>query len=187
MVRGRRLGLKEVTRADAQLLADWLGDEDFAGPFLDVWSVTAKQWEQMLSVPWPAAEAGMFLIRDSVTDEPLGLTGYFNPFTRPDLYKGLELWVQVHPRFRERGLAVETACLLVNHLFSTLDVTRLQAFITVGHDVSCRGAEAVGLQREGVCRGITSIRGHRADMYLYSLLRSDWVSEEVYRRNRHPF
>lgn len=187
MVRGRQLGLKEVTSADARLLSDWLGDEDFAGPFLDVWSVTAEQWGQLLSMPRPVADECMFLILDSVTDEPLGLTGYFNPFTRSDLYKALEFWVQIHPRFRQRGLAVQTSCLLVNHLFSTLDVTRIQVLISVGHDVSCRAAERTGMQREGVCRGITSIRGHRADMYMYSILRSDWVSEEEYRRNRHPF
>lgn len=172
--------LKPVAREDAQLLADWLGDPDFAGSFLNVWSLSREQWEGMLSHPWDSRTDGMFLLLDPEEREPMGLMGYFNPFTRSDLFKGLEIWAQVHPRFRQRRIAVTACRMLISRLFSTLPVERIQATVTVGNDVSCRLATGMGMQREGVCRAITLLNGRYADMYLYSIVRSDWRSEAEY-------
>ncbi|MDY7233135.1 GNAT family N-acetyltransferase [Hyalangium rubrum] len=176
--------LKSVVREDSQLLADWLGDPDFAGSFLNVWPVSREQWEGMLSHPWDARTDGMFLILASEGGEPMGLVGYFNPFTRTDLFQGLEIWAQVHPRFRQRRIAVTACRLLISRLFSTLPVERIQATVTVGNDAPCHVAHLLGMQREGICRSITLLNGRYADMYLYSILRSDWRSEAEYLQAR---
>jgi RimJ/RimL family protein N-acetyltransferase len=174
MLVGEYVQLRQVTREDAASLAAWLADPGFAGDFLDVWTQDRAQWEQKLSLPMEPMSWGIYMGIERETGEPVGLVGYFNPFTRPELFRGLEIWGQIHPRFRKRKLAIEGGSLLIGHLFETLPVERIQGHVAVGNEPSWRASEAMGLKREGLCRGLSVLHGRPIDMYLYAILRSDW-------------
>ncbi len=65
----------------------------------------------------PEQHAYFITSRDAA--EILGTIGYWHPFSSkyPAMFRGLELYWQVHPKFRPQGIATQAACLLVNHLF----------------------------------------------------------------------
>jgi len=113
--------------------------------------------------------------------------GFVNPFTIPTLWRALEIWYQVHPKARGNGHASQAACLLVNHLFSTRPLERIQATVVVGNDASCRVLENAGMQRDGVYRRVFFLHGQYVDMHLYSIVRDDWHDEDAYRASQRPF
>ncbi|WP_395852812.1 GNAT family N-acetyltransferase [Cystobacter fuscus] len=188
MLVGRNLGIRIATLEDASFLADWFSNPETLGKFYNVWPSTRVHWEQTLSERSGSRErGGFYLIMHPESPSPVGVCGYFNPFTMWELFRGVELWGQIHPQFRARGFATQSACLMINHLFNALPLERIQATIVVGNEPSCRAAEAIGMRKEGTYRDVSFLHGRYVDMELYSIVRSDWQSEEVYRQDRPPF
>lgn len=186
MLIGKNVSLRPPVIGEAQLLADWSSDPEYLGQFFNVWPTTREVWERNITRDRNREEEGLYLIVSRDAGEPMGLVGYFNPF-KLDFFKGLELWWQVHPWFRKRGIATQAACLLVNHLFNTIAIERLQATIAVGNERSCRVAEGAGMQRDGLYRRVTFLHGRYVDVLLYAIVREDWKDEETYRQGRRPF
>ncbi len=186
MLIGRNVRLEPATVDSAALLADWFSDPAYLGDFNPVWPSSPQEWENNLAHP-EGHENGFYLIVSNATDEPMGAAGYFNPFTQADFFAGREIWYQVHPRFRRRGIATQTACLLVNHLFDTVALPRIQATVAVDNEPSCRVVTAAGMQRDGVLRRVTFLHGRYVDMYLFAITREDWSDEAHYRAHCPPF
>lgn len=186
MLIGENVRLRPVTPDDAQLLADWFSDPEYLGDHFNIWPMTRHQWEQLLAKD-DAPDTRRYLIIDRESESPTGTAGYMNPFTLPKIYKGTELWWHVHPEFRRRGIATQAVCLLANHLFNATPIARIQATIVVGNGISCRVAEAAGMQREGIYRKVAFVHGRYVDMYLYAIVRDDWKDEGSYRKGRKPF
>ncbi|HEX5751301.1 MAG TPA: GNAT family protein [Archangium sp.] len=188
MLVGRNFSIRLATVEDAAFLADWFSNPENLGKFYNVWPTTRMHWEQTLSErPGPRERGGVYLAIHPEFPTPVGVGGYFNPFTLWELFRGVELWGQIHPQFRGRGVGTQAACLMINHLFNALPLERVQATIVVGNEPSCRAAEAIGMRKEGIYRNVSFLHGRYMDMYLYSIIRADWQSEEVYRQGRPPF
>lgn len=74
---------------------------------------------------------------------------------------------------RGKGVGTTAIRLLVEHLFATTEVDRIEASTDV-ENVPCQKALGkAGLRREGIIRGAQLRRGKRRDMVAYSILRSD--------------
>jgi RimJ/RimL family protein N-acetyltransferase len=177
---GRRIRLSEYASSDAALLADWMNDPAYWGAFYNVWTSTEEQWQaQIAAQDGDGAEKLSFLIRGGKDDRPLGTAGYFTPYTL-NAHRALEIWYQVHPNERGKGVATEAAAILTNHLFSALPIARVQATSIDGNEASCRVMERIGMQHEGFLRDVSFLRGRWVGMHIYSIVRSDWQSESEY-------
>jgi ribosomal-protein-alanine N-acetyltransferase len=73
-----------------------------------------------------------------------------------------------------QGLVVEAARAVLDHVFASHPVTRLQCRCKVENTASARVMEKLGLQREGVLRSAIHHRGRDWDMACYAVLRSEW-------------
>ena len=186
MLIGEMLDLRPVTAADAKLLTEWFNDPEYLGPFFNVTPHSEAEMEKNLSSEAPSSDEPMYLITRRDTDEPLGLIGHMNPFTNEE-YHGREIWYQVHPRFRRKGIARQAASLLVNHLFDSTPVERIEAKVVVGNEASCRVLEGAGMQHEGICRRVVFLHGRYVDLHLYSIIREEWGGEKSYRAARRAF
>jgi ribosomal-protein-alanine N-acetyltransferase len=186
MLIGKNVSLRPPRIEEAQLIADWYNDPEYLGEFFNIWPTTREARERNITRERNRDEEGAYVIADRETGEPMGMIGYFSPF-KLDFFRGLELWWQVHPRFRGQGIATQAACLLINHLFDATPVERIQATIVVGHERSCRVAEGAGMQRDGVYRNMTFLHGRYVDMHLYAIVRDDWEDEATYRQGRRVF
>jgi ribosomal-protein-alanine N-acetyltransferase len=76
--------------------------------------------------------------------------------------------------FWGRGLAVEAGRALLNHLFASYDVERIQAHFMEGNTASGRVLEKLGLTFEGVHRRGLFHRGRFWDLHWYAVLRDEW-------------
>lgn len=184
MLAGKNISIRPATAEDALLLAGWFSDPAYMGEFNNVWPVTPAQMTRDISMAPSDRSGGMFVITRNDNGEPAGAIGYFNPYALADFFKGYEIWYQVHPGFRRKGIARQAVSLLINHLFDALPVERLQATIEPENKASIRVIEQAGMQRDGVYRKVTFLHGRYSDMLLYSITREDWGSEEAYRKGR---
>jgi ribosomal-protein-alanine N-acetyltransferase len=181
MLIGKNVRLAEYEPALAPLLTEWMNDPEYWGPFYNVWTSTEPQWEAELAKDSDAYQRVSFVIRSRDDDRPLGTIGFFTPFTLSLLHRAFEIWYQVHPGERRRGVGHQAAAILVDHLFSSQPVERIQATVVSGNDASCAVLEKVGMQHEGTLRDLFFLRGRFVDLQMYSIVRKDWISEQAYR------
>jgi RimJ/RimL family protein N-acetyltransferase len=73
---------------------------------------------------------------------------------------------------------------MVDYLFLSKDIARIQAIVQVRNVASQRGLEKAGFQREGTMRDESFDRGEWRDYYLYSILRRDWKEPKILTRNK---
>lgn len=185
MLIGTTVSLRPITTENAQLLADWANDPEWAVPYFNYWPTTKQEWERQIAEP-KLPDVHRYLIVDRTTAEPMGHIFYWNPYTI-GLLQGLEIGYGVHQSFRRRGVATQAACLLVNHLFDATPLERFQGVVHPENVASQRVLEAAGMRREGIYRKVMFLHGRFIDAYLYSIVRDDWKDEACYRAGRPPF
>ena len=88
-------------------------------------------------------------------------------------FGSFEIGIWVFPEYRGRGIGAEAQRQLVNYLFATTPVHRLQAGTEVDNVAEQRALEKVGFRREGVLRGVDLRHGAWRDGVMYGLLRDD--------------
>jgi RimJ/RimL family protein N-acetyltransferase len=84
-----------------------------------------------------------------------------------------EIGIALFPEYRGRGIGTEAQRRLVEYLFRTTPVHRLQAGTEVDNIAEQRALERVGFRREGVTRGAAFRAGRWRDGVMYGLLRDD--------------
>jgi RimJ/RimL family protein N-acetyltransferase len=151
MLIGKHIRLAEYEPSFAPFMTEWVNDPEYWGPFYNVWTSTQPQLEEELEKVGDDSRLS-FVIKARDDDRPLGTIGYITPSTMPTLFRGLEIWFQVHPKERGNGAATQAAAILVDHLFSAQPHQRVQATAVVGNDASCRMLERIGMTHEGVIR-----------------------------------
>jgi RimJ/RimL family protein N-acetyltransferase len=94
----------------------------------------------------------------------------------------IELGCWLVPSERKKGYATETTQLMIDYLFLSKEIARIQAIVDVRHVASQRVLEKAGFQREGTMRDESFDRGEWRDFYLYSILRREWKEPKILTR-----
>ncbi|MCK5682823.1 GNAT family N-acetyltransferase [bacterium] len=184
MLIGKNIHFQPVGPQNARLLAGWQSDPAFMGEFYNVWPITTQSMEKSLSDP-AKNTIGHYIFFDSEKKEAIGQFGCFTPYTHSHIFQSIEIFYQLHPKSRGKGLATQAVCIMINHLFNSLTSERIQATVIDGNVASCRVLEKSGMVKEGTLRKLTFLKGKYIDMDIFSIIRDDWISEKVYRSN-HP-
>jgi RimJ/RimL family protein N-acetyltransferase len=165
--------LRPIQEADLDVLSRFDTDPAATEPF--EWSgfrdphARRRRWEQD---GWISRDSGQLIV--ALPDgTPAGIVSW-----RTTSYGGpkggcLELGALLLPEHRGRGLGSTAQRLLVDYLFATTPVHRLQAVTDVDNVIEQRALERVGFRREGVLRGIAFVGGRWRDGIMYGRLRDD--------------
>jgi RimJ/RimL family protein N-acetyltransferase len=85
-------------------------------------------------------------------------------------------WTIYDPTNRNRGYATEAVTALVDYLFKSFPINRVECSAATQNHASIRLAEKCGFIREGVLRGLVFVAGVYLDDMVLSIVRSDWTS-----------
>lgn len=85
----------------------------------------------------------------------------------------LEIGIWLLPDYRGRGIGTAAQRQIVDYLFATFPVHRVQAGTEVDNVAEQRALERAGFRREGVARGLFFRDGKWRDGVMYGLLRDD--------------
>jgi RimJ/RimL family protein N-acetyltransferase len=68
---------------------------------------------------------------------------------------------------------------MVDYLFLSRDIVRIQAHTHVKNAASQRALEKAGFKKEGTIRKGLFARGEWGDWFLYSILREEWKEPKI--------
>jgi len=98
-------------------------------------------------------------------------------FVQP--HRMMEIGYSLIPSERGKGYGTEAIQTMVDYLFLSRDIVRIQAVTSVRNKASQRVLEKVGFKKEGIIRRSGFVRGEWVDAYLYSILREEWKEPKI--------
>ncbi len=105
--------------------------------------------------------------------------GVLNTFSAGNL---LEIGFTLIPSERGKGYCTEAVTILVDCLFLSRNLIRIQATTDLRNMASHRVLEKIGFKREGIVRKSMFIHGELRDLLLHSILREEWKEPRILTR-----
>jgi RimJ/RimL family protein N-acetyltransferase len=93
--------------------------------------------------------------------------------------KLLEIGYSMVTSERGKGYCTEAVKIMVDYLFLSKSIERVQACTDTRNLASQKVLEKAGFKREGAMRRYLFIRGEWRDAFLYSIIREDWKEPKI--------
>jgi RimJ/RimL family protein N-acetyltransferase len=91
----------------------------------------------------------------------------------------MEIGYILVPSERKKGYGSEAVRIIVDYLFLSKELVRVQAITGVDNFASRMVLEKAGFTKEGIMRNSGFIRGEWKDGCLYSILREEWKEPKI--------
>ena len=176
LLRGERVSLRPIeSEEDLRYLFRAFNDPEAMGEYVNF---EARSWDGFQA--WvreasrPPSSLVFFLIVKNHDDKSaIGSVVHFVP--SPLSKSCLEIGYGIDDlSLRGKGYASEAVKLLIDYLFSTRPLERIQATIIVENLPSQQVVEKLGFTKEGTMRKNDFVKGRFVDTLVYSLLREEW-------------
>jgi RimJ/RimL family protein N-acetyltransferase len=166
MLIGEKIRLVPVNDQNLRNLYDMWNDTEYAGEY---GGFTPMSWDEFSKKF--AKGASWFLIEKISDGARIGWIDYY--WTRIDYPHLYEIGYALDPSERRKGYMTEAAKLIVEHLFATKNIQRVEA-VTDSPNLASQGVlEKAGFKREGLLRKRSLKNGQFRDEYIYGILRED--------------
>jgi len=151
-----------------------VNDPAIAGDFdafqLASWGEVEKWFREEVG----PAEFTVFIIESNDDKVKLGIVVYY---TVHPVMQNMEIGFQIRSEDnRNKGYGTEAVRLLVEYLFTTKNIERLQATTDIENKASQHVLEKNGFVKEGQMRKVLFRNGSFHNTYIYSILREEWLN-----------
>ena len=170
MLEGRLVNLRVQEKEDLPLVAEWLNNLDYFGEFNPLMQLSRTELEKKYNEKPP--EINWFII-EKKDGTKIGSVGHF------PAYRQFEIGYAIIPSERGKGYCTEAAKIVVDYIFLSKDIVRIQAHIDPKNKASQKVAEKAGFKKEGTIRKCFFSKGEWRDMLLYSILRKEWKEPKI--------
>ena len=174
MLEGISVNLRTMEREDIPLYHEWLNNPLIFGkynPFIQM----AREDTQNFFNERPS-DIVIFII-EKKDKTRIGLITHFIVKARP--YELTEIGYFLIPSERKKGYCTEAAKIIVDFLFLTKQLARVQAITDEKNIGSQKVIEKAGFTQEGIIRKMMYNRGDWRDCKLYSILREEWKEPRI--------
>ena len=173
---GRRLVLREPTRADGESLFAYTSDPAITRFLAFDSPRTIDETDKFITRCEEYRRQDreyVFVIADRVSDGARGVTAL-----RHVDYGARTAQIGTWVRREDwgRGVNLESKGLLLDYAFRELRLHRIEARIATGNHRSVKALERIGARQEGVLRDSFYKGGHFHDQLLYAILADEWES-----------
>jgi RimJ/RimL family protein N-acetyltransferase len=177
LLEGRNVNLRIMEKEDRQTLLEWLNNPQIVGEFMPPRQWSKAEFEK-------ANETNLLEFKDFFIEKKdgnkIGFISHYSSYIGG--VKLLEIGYIMLPNERGKGYCTEATQLMVDYLFLSMDISRVQATVNIRNKASQRVLEKAGLTREGTIR--RTARGERRDEYLYSILREEWKEPKILTKTK---
>jgi len=174
LLEGKTVNLRVAEKEDRPLLLEWFNDPQMSGEFepFDP-QRSKKEFEDRFDKRGPDEKS--FLI-EKKDESRIGSIGHY-------LWGNmLEIGYSIIPEERGKGYCTEALQIMVDYLFLSRNIVRVQAHTSIGNNASQRVLEKSGFKREGTFRKDYFVRGEWVDSCVYGLLREEWKEPKILTR-----
>jgi RimJ/RimL family protein N-acetyltransferase len=172
LIEGKNVRLRLIEKEDVDFFLECYNNQDFWGEYDFVTQMSKAEVLRSFDDPTPlqiVVERVRFII-EKKDGKKIGYVHH--RLAQPDGWT--EIGYLVIPSERRKGHGTEAIQLMVDYLFLSRDIVRVQAGTHVRNRPSQKTLEKAGFKREGTIRKAYFIRGEWADHYMYSILREEW-------------
>lgn len=176
LLEGNHVRLSALSPADTAAITRWQHDSEYLR-LLDAhpaYPKTEQQIAEWVREGQRGRENFLFGIRTCLDDELIGFLELGEV-----LWTHRNAWLAIgigEMAFRGRGYGSEAMRLGLDFAFRELNLHRIQLTVFSYNRPAIHLYEKLGFQREGVYRQYMERDGQRFDMYLYGILRPEWVA-----------
>ncbi len=166
LLEGKSVNLRIMEKPELHILADWLNDPKFIGEY------ESQESTEDLEKSYSRAGSQWFFIEKKDRTK-IGWAAKYLVGSQTTVGFG------VVPDERCKGYATEATNIIIDYLFLTNNIVRVQADTSTENKASQRVLEKVGFQKEGTIRRHFFSTGKWRDSFLYSILRDEWRAPRV--------
>jgi RimJ/RimL family protein N-acetyltransferase len=165
VLEGKTVNLRIMEKEDLPLISKWFNDPEYGGEYEPLEQITMKELEKWHDGSRPNEE---WFIVETKNKRKIG--HIFHTASG----QGFEIGYRLIPSERNKGYGTEAVSILIDFLFLSKNIVRIQAKSNPRNAASQRVLEKAGFKKEGVIRKDVFIRGQWQDGVLYSILREEW-------------
>jgi len=170
LLEGRNVNLRIMEKEDLPLFAEWINEPEVFGEYNPIHQMSKAELEKMLDNP---GDFQPFIIEKKDSSK-IGFIAHFNVIHTGTGTKQLEVGYSLVPKERGKGYGTEALQIMLDYLFLSKNVARIQVQTDVRNAASQNIIEKVGFKKEGILRKNFFMRGELRDCYIYSILREEW-------------
>jgi RimJ/RimL family protein N-acetyltransferase len=174
LLEGKNVNLRVMEKEDLPLITEWCNNIEFGSEYLRPLQMSGAEIEK--SGESTLFETKVFII-EKKDGSKIGHIWHFNMLA--PYAKMQEIGYALVPSERRKGYCTEAAQLMVDYLFLSKDIARIQATTHTKNVASQKVLEKVGFKREGTLRKLALIRGEKTDMFIFSILREEWKEPKI--------
>jgi len=175
LLEGKNVNLRVVEKEDLPLVGEWRNNPEFQGEYNLLIQESKAELEKRYDNFRP--EEKWFLIEKKDGSE-IGLI-VLEPGDGMQ-----EIGYSIFPSERGKGYCTEAVIVIVDYLFLSKEIVRIQAHTDTRNSASQRVLERAGFKREGIIRKHIFMRGEWRDEFLYSILREEWKEPRILKRSK---
>jgi len=169
MIEGKVINLRLMEKEDIPLKHDWQNDMYFNGIYNGIRQVTREQTEQQFTEVQTDQNVRLQFFIELKDGTKVGSIGAWK-----DRSRFYTMGASILPEFRKKGYCSEATELMIDYLFLSDNIERIQATANVANIGSQKTLQKAGLQKEGILRKFSFIYGKWTDMVMMSILREEW-------------
>jgi ribosomal-protein-alanine N-acetyltransferase len=172
LLEGKNVNLRIVEKEDLSLLHEWDNNPDFRGEFEQLREETKTDLEKL----YDNLKDSQWFFIEKKDGTKIGNIAHL-------LSAGeVEVGYFVVPNERKKGYATEAIMIMVDYLFLSKAIERIQAKADPENIASCKALEKAGFKREGILRKTFFARGKWKDDCMFSILREEWKEPKILTR-----
>jgi RimJ/RimL family protein N-acetyltransferase len=172
LLEGKNVNLSVMEKEDLPLFAEWINKPELSGEYNPLRQLSRTEIEKKYDEK--KLEQEEFLIEKKEGTR----IGYMWHFTST-FSKLLEIGYFLVPNERGKGYCTEAVRIMVDYLFLSKNIVRIQAQTDLRNVASQRILEKVGFKKEGTIRKSLFNRGEWRDACVCSILREEWKEPKI--------
>jgi ribosomal-protein-alanine N-acetyltransferase len=174
LLEGKTVNLRVMEKEDLPLFTEWLNKPEFFGEYNPLRQISKAEIEKDFDKS--ILEQTGFII-EKKDGSKIGYICHF--ILAHPAGKLLEIGYSLVPNERGKGNGTEAVEIMVDYLFLSKDIMRVQACTDTRNLASQKALEKAGFKKEGTMRKYLFLRGELRDAYLYSILREEWKEPKI--------
>ena len=167
------MNLRIMEKEDLPLFAEWFNKPEVIGEYNPLHQMSRTEAEKILDNPH---EMKTFIV-EKKDGSKIGFVAHF--YVLHTTGKQLEIGYSLLPSERGKGYCSEAVKIMLDYLFLSKDVGRIQAQTDPRNVASQKVLEKAGFKKEGTLRRSLFTRGEWRDAYIYSILREEWKEPKI--------
>ncbi|MFX1235786.1 MAG: GNAT family N-acetyltransferase [Promethearchaeota archaeon] len=169
MLIGKNINLRLIEKTDLPLIKEWINESNIDGDFEPITQFSLRDLEK----DYEGNTKGQWFFLEKKDKTKIGYIAHF--LSKSSIAIGYALL----PNERSKGYGSEAVQMIVDYLFLSKDIVRVQAETHPENLASQRILIKAGFQKEGIIRKSFFSRGVWRDTALYSVLKEEWKEPKI--------